>query len=352
MTIDQQTASVQGILWELADPDTGYFNRTFERLRNLFPEMATEACLYYLAEKGLNASGKVMAAWLSLDDKYLTPLLDEAGLPLAVANKAVAELSKADSGIFVKFLEAAERISVPERMMRPLSLVPALADYTALLPWLGKLTKFSDSRVRSRAAKLLYALHHDSSEIKKQIQDNSARVRANVLESLWKSKSPETADLFKAALSDANHRVVGNALIGLYLQGDFSALDRLIELSTSADASFRAAVAWSLGFIGDGLGIPELKRLSLDQSLNVRKHAISSLVLLEREAWQRAVRQQFESLREGRAANIAPLALDELEHRHTLLIDVAFRKLQAAEEHELDFAAAHADQFARHMYTF
>jgi hypothetical protein len=351
MTIDQQTVSVHEILWELADPDSEYFNRTFERLRSLFPDVVTEACLYYLAEKGLTARGQEMAAWLSLDSRYLTPLLDEASLPLAVASQAVAVLSKADLGISLKFLAAVEPISAPDQMMRPLSLITALADYAALLPWLGKLSNLGDARVRSRAAKLLYALEPESSEIERQMQDHSPRVRANVLEGLWKSKSPETTDFFKAALSDENHRVVGNALVGLYLQGDFSALDRLSELSTSTHASFRAAAAWSLGFISDERGIPELQRLSMDQSLNVRKQAISSLVKLQREAWQRAVREQFEALREARLAGAHPIQLDDLERRHMLLVDVAFEKFKASEENELNFVAAHVDQWATFICT-
>jgi len=351
MTVDQQTASVQEILWELADPDSESFSGTFERLRSLFPDVAREACLYYLAEKGLSASGLEMAAWLSLDSRYFTLLLDETNLPLAVASKAIAALSKADLGISLKFLEAVEPISSPEEMMRPLSLIAALADYRALVPWLGKLSNLSDGRVRSRAAKLLYALQPESGEIHRQMQDKSSRVRANVLEGLWKSKSLETAEIFKAALSDENHRVVGNALIGLYLQGDFSVLDRLSDLSTSIDPSFRAAVAWSLGFISDERGVPVLKRLSMDQSLNVRKHAISSLVTLRRDAWQRAVREQLESLRDARSASANAIQLEALERRHMLVIDVAFAQLRVAEENELNFAAAHADQFIGLMCT-
>jgi hypothetical protein len=349
MTLDQRTVSVHDVLWELTDSDSVYVNRTFQSLRTLSPDVVTHACLYYLAEKGLTPLGQEMAAWLSLDNRYFTPLFDEASLPLAVAIKAVAALSKADLEISLKFLEAVESISAPDELMRPLSLIVALADYTALLPWLGKLSNLDDGRVRSRAAKLLYALQPDSGEIRRQMQDSSPRVRANVLEGVWKAKSPEATDFFKAALSDENHRVVGNALVGLYLQGDFSALDRLRELSTSTDASFRAATAWSLGFIGDELATPELERLSMDESLNVRKHAIASLVKVKRAAWQRAVREQFDFHREARSA-ANPMQLDDrIERHHSLVIDLAFAKLRAAEENELNFAAAHPDQFATLM---
>ena len=351
MSVNQETVSVQEILWELADPDAEYFHRTFRQWRDLFPDLVAEACLYYLAEKGLTPSGHEMAAWLSLDNKHLKLLFDQTTLPLAVAAKAIEVLSHAEPAMSAKFLEAVERLSAPEDIMQALSLLTALADYTALLPWLGKLSHSSDGRVRSRAAKLLYAMQPDSGEIQKQMQDGSPRVRANVIEGLWKSSSPETSDFFQAALSDENHRVVGNALVGLYLRGDVSALDKIVELCESPDASFRAAMAWSLGSIKDERGIPPLQRLSADQSMTVRKHAIASLVVLQRQAWQRAVREQFESLREARLANIDPLELDQLKRRHALLVDVAFAKLRAAEENELDFAAAHADQFARHMCT-
>jgi HEAT repeat protein len=351
MLVNQETVSVQEILWELADPDSDYFHRTFRHWRELFPDLVAEACLYYLAEKGLTPSGHEMAAWLSLGNRYLQLLFEQNALPLAVATKAAAALSQADPAMPAKFLEAVEQISSPEAMMRPLSLLTALTDYTALLPWLGELSNSVDGRVRSRAVKLLCPLQPESREIEKQMHDGSPRVRANVIEGLWKSSSPETSNFFKAALSDENHRVVGNALVGLYLRGDASALDKMIELCDSSDASFRAAMAWSLGFIKDQRGLPALQRLSTDQSMNVRKHAISSLVLLRREAWQRAVREQFEALREARSTSIDLMQLDELKRRHTLLIDVAFTKLRAAEENEAKFAAAHAGQFVRLICT-
>jgi HEAT repeat protein len=236
-------------------------------------------------------------------------------------------------------------------MMRPLGLLSALSDYTALLPWLSQLAHSSDGRVRSRAAKLLYGLRPDIDQIKAQLQDPSPRVRANVLEGLWKSDSAEAAALFKAALADENHRVVGNALVGLYLQGDSSAIPKMIELSQSPDAAMRATMAWSFGYIKAERGIPPLQRLSLDSSPNVRKHAYAGLVTLQREVWQRAVREQFEALRDAKAAGLDPIELDELKYRHLLRVDVAFAKLRAAEETELEFAAKNPDQFDRLICT-
>jgi len=351
MTVDQQSVSVQEILWELADPDTEYFQRTFRRLRDLFPDESTEACLYYLAEKGLTPSGQEIASWLSLGNRYVKPLFDESILSLAVASKASAALCKIDLEISTKFLAAVQCYSAPHALMRPLALISALDDYTALLPWLGELAGVSDDRVRSRAAKLLYALRPDSNQIKAQLQDTSSRVRANVLEGLWKANLPAAIDLFKAALTDENPRVVGNALVGLYLQGDSSALPSIIELSQSPDAAMRAAMAWSLGYIKAERGIPPLQRLSMDASLNVRKHAHSGLVTLQREAWQRAVREQFEALRDAKTANLDPTELEELKCRYQLRSDVAFAKLRAAEESELQFAAQHPDQFERLIST-
>jgi HEAT repeat protein len=78
-----------------------------------------------------------------------------------------------------------------------------------------------------------------------------------------------------------NHRVIGNALVGLHLQGDPSALARLIELSDSSDPHFRVAMAWCFGFIRDESTIPLLYRLSQDSSVVVRKRALRSLLALQ-----------------------------------------------------------------------
>jgi HEAT repeat protein len=275
-----QGISVQNALWSAADGDIKDFAVAFSRLRKLLPDETTEACLGYIARNGLNPAGYSMAFWLGLYDRYFTILFDPAILPIEVAEKALAALKEADSQVFRKFLKAAEGISSRQPLLRALRLAQKMGDYTALLPWLRRLTHHSDGRVKSRAVKLLCELRPNGQHIDHHMQGHDARVRANVIEALWDAKAPGAAEVFNAATSDPNHRVVANALVGLYRLGDPSALPRIIELSQSPNARLRSAMAWCLGFIGDQGGIPALRSLLNDPSMIVRKRAQRDLLAL------------------------------------------------------------------------
>jgi len=279
----QQGTSVQDALWNTANADPDNFTVIFGRMRKMFPDEVTEACLHYIAQKGLDPAGQSMAFWLSLNTRYLKVLFDPSALPIEVASKALTVLKKADAQLIVKFIKAGEQLALPLWVLRALSLVPALGEYTALFPWLRKLSQQGDERIKSRAVKLLCELRPNAGQIARQMQDDDPRVRANAIEALWRSNIAEAGSLLRVAVSDTNHRVVGNALVGLHWQSDPSAFDRIIELCQSPDAHFRSAMAWCLGAIRDERGIPALHILSKDSSVFVRKRALRSLLAMQPE---------------------------------------------------------------------
>jgi HEAT repeat protein len=283
MPITPEGTSIQELLRSAAHSDPENFNVIFGRLRKILPDEVTEACLVYIAQNGLDSPGYSMAFWLSLYGRYLAILFDPSALPTEVASKALAVLKNTDMHVFRKFLKAADQIVLVPRLLRALSLVPTLGDFTALLPWLRKLTQHGDERVRSRAVKLLCELRPNSTAIHSLVQEPKPRVRANAIEALWNANVAEAASVFKAAASDTNHRVAANALVGLHLQHDPAALPKIIELSESPDHLFRTAMAWCLGFIADERGLPTLQRLSKDPSVIVRKRAARSLLMLPRK---------------------------------------------------------------------
>ncbi len=72
------------------------------------------------------------------------------------------------------------------------------------------------------------------------LQDTDARVRANLIESLWNIDSRSARDIFRAAMWDTHHRVRTNALLGLYFMGESSAAYTLIEASLEFLAAKKA----------------------------------------------------------------------------------------------------------------
>lgn len=107
------------------------------------------------------------------------------------------------------------------------------------------------------------------------------RVRANAIESLWGVNSPNARELLTFAASDANNRVVGNALLGLYYLGEPAVLADLVKLSVHESELFRASAAWVMGETGDPRFSDALRRMISDPDTLVRKRAFTALAQLK-----------------------------------------------------------------------
>jgi HEAT repeat protein len=266
----------------LATSDMAEFRQFFRRLRKQFPEQAAEACLLYMASHGVDTAAHSMAFWFGGDSPYIQILLDEESLSIDTAHKAIAVVRDIDPQFLLKFTKVVSALDLSPRILRALSLMPAIGDYSILIPWLRKLTEHPDQRVRSRSSKLLCELRPNKGLIERQMHSDDSRVRANAIEAMTHARNLDDArTLFRDALKDKNHRVVGNALVGLYKLGDESALNHMIELCANKDHLFRAAMAWAMGFVKDVRAIPALRELTTDNSLVVRKRALNSLLILE-----------------------------------------------------------------------
>ena len=264
----EQGVSVQEALRNLANTDAEKFAAFFRKARKLFPAEVTQASLCDPSQ-GLDDAGQKMALWLVAEVKYLKVFVDPSSLPLETASKASVALVKADPHFLSKFLKEVEPLTLTPQILRALSLAPTTGD-SALMPWLKKLTHHRDDRVRSRAVKLLCEIRPNKDQIERQMLDENARVRANAIEALWNLKTPESAEIFKSALTDTNHRVVGNALVGLHLQGSPDAFAKITELCQSPQVAVRRAMAWCLGYIQDERGLALLQTLSKDAAPVVR----------------------------------------------------------------------------------
>jgi HEAT repeat protein len=141
-----------------------------------------------------------------------------------------------------------------------------------------------DPKVRSRAARLVGRYNSCRSFIDQRLLDNDQRVRANVIESLWRIDTAHASAVLKVAADDPDHRVRTNALVGLYHSGNPSARQLLIEQSQNPSVSFRAAAAWAMGEILDPAFEPILAELSKDPDLRVRKRVARALLKFRESA--------------------------------------------------------------------
>jgi hypothetical protein len=262
------------------------FRRQFQELHENSPLRAIKLFFLYLESRGLDDSSRAMAFFSTSGNTYISLLLDAGSnqpetLSVEGAVKIIPLLISADPQFLFKFATSLAALTDPASILGGLTLVPALGDYSIMIPWLRSLSAHSDTRVCSRAAKLLCQLRPSKGLIDRYLQSHDARVRAAVMEALWNPKAIHVNDVtlhvLRSAVADPHHRVAINALVGLYRLGEIESLHKLLALCSSKQHLFRAATAWALGAIQDSRAIPALRKLTLDHSFTVRQQAANSL---------------------------------------------------------------------------
>jgi HEAT repeat protein len=161
--------------------------------------------------------------------------------------------------------------------LRVLSLVGAFSDCSRLSTFLVQLMRHPSPQVRSKAALLLGRSNLNLSRIKSFLASDDARLRANVLESMWGYRDPRLVSILWEATKDKHGRVAINALVGLCRMGERDAYDRLKELAGSTEAAVRAGAAWAMGELGETEFAGPLSELMKDGEENVRSMAAKSL---------------------------------------------------------------------------
>lgn len=277
----QQAAGSSGeVFRNLAESDLAGFATFFRSFREEFPDQAVRCCLHYLASHELDAAGRQMITWLTWT-RYIPFLLDEEMLSASEAAHVAGILRQSDPKFFVNLCRLTDDPQSDWKLVsRALNLAGSLGDPNVLIPWLRGLTRHTNERIRSKAVKSMCEIRSNTPLIERQLQSDDPRIRANAIEALWHSDSPDAEPLFRIALSDPHHRVIANALVGLYYKKDPAALEKIIEFSKHPSPDYRAAMAWALGHIGDPKGRPALEALTADPVLRIRVRASRTLATL------------------------------------------------------------------------
>ncbi len=222
-------------------------------------------------------------------------LSDPAALRPSAATELTRLLSRADPMLDAKLTRWLLRglgthpdpaAADPVRINRLLEILENVSDGTRTVVNLVQLLRHPSPKVRSKAALMVGRSLKSGAWAEQRLLESDARVRANVVEALWGLEAPGAADLFKLALKDSNNRVVGNALVGLYLLGDPAAATLLQEMATHKSAAFRATAAWAMGFLEDPQFLPVLGRLLKDREAIVRRNVLRSLARIKRATGQ------------------------------------------------------------------
>lgn len=256
------------------------------QVREIYPDDVMRACIRYIGQsEDDNPVVREMAVWLSTNESYIPVLFDPEFFSLPQAQRAASVLKNADAKFFVRLTRlTGEKEREAESISRALAVLSGIGDYSVLIPWLRSLSRHTNKKIRSKAVKSLCGIRSNKSLIERQLQSEDPRVRANAIEAIWHAHNPDTVRLFRSALSDPHHRVVTNALVGLYYSEVLLALKMMIDLARHPSPMFRAAMAWALGHIGAPDGVAALKVLAEDSSRVVRTKALQVLSEFEARA--------------------------------------------------------------------
>ena len=160
---------------------------------------------------------------------------------------------------------------------RVLELLEVVSKSARIVPPLAHLMSDPNPRLRAKAALLIGRRVGNSRLAEGFLQQEDPRVRANAVESLWGDTASSAGSVLRLAAKDANNRVVGNALIGLYQLQDRSAVGQILAMSVDRSPLFRTTAAWAMGQTSDPRFLPALEKLARDLFASVRKNASKAI---------------------------------------------------------------------------
>ena len=161
----------------------------------------------------------------------------------------------------------------PDAVLQILDLLNEISPGPRLILMLSHLTSHPNERIASKAAILMGKRIRSSNWVEKQLESTDPRVRASVVESLWRIDTPATRRTIWACLKDDSNRVAGNAVFGLHLLGDPRAVSLARTMIVDSRAPFRQTAVWVMGQMGKPELLECVEGALTDSAPGVRKIA-------------------------------------------------------------------------------
>jgi hypothetical protein len=211
----------------------------------------------------------------------LLPLLSDDGLSkeqaIELARAAIRSCPRLDLLITRELNSMVEQNSGQiKRMIRLMDLLVPSRIY----PTIVRLMHHPNQRIRSKAVLITGRGCRDTTWVRHHLYDPDERARANALESLWDVDSRENRKLLESLVSEADNRVAGNAVLGLYRLGVPAAVSEVLRYAAHTSAAFRSTAAWLIQETDDPRFMDTLSGLLRDPDAAVRKRAFQALVRL------------------------------------------------------------------------
>jgi hypothetical protein len=178
--------------------------------------------------------------------------------------------------------ETGEHILTGKHAARAIEILDHASPGQRLMSVIGHLPNCADSHISSKAALFVGHRVNNPAWLAKQLDRKDSRIRANVVESTWGTKSEVAVRILEECVLDPNNRVAGNALIGLHMAGCPDTVDRALEMSRSLDPGRRSTAAWAMGKMGSAKFLSRMTELLRDENPKVRSTAVRSLAEIGR----------------------------------------------------------------------
>jgi len=165
--------------------------------------------------------------------------------PLEKAAKLAGAWSRFEATLDVKIIHAVAGSVEPDRVMRALELIDAISNCRRLVIPLLKFARASDTRIRSKALKLMARASQNGAWMDSILSDKDPRVRSNVIEGLFAQMGKDAEPLLRRAAKDPHHRVCTTALLCLAQLGDASSRSKLEDLTGDGREMHARAANWA-----------------------------------------------------------------------------------------------------------
>lgn len=169
-------------------------------------------------------------------------------------------------------------------IQRVLILLNSLPENTRVLPLVVKLLRHPHPHVRSKAALVIGRVSKTPQVMGEFLSESDPRIRANAIEALWGMDSAKARVVLREAAEDANNRVVGNALLGLYRLGETAAIPRILRMAAHPKAEFRTTAAWIMEQTGSPRFLPVLAQMVRESDPRARAWVFRAITKLKRTA--------------------------------------------------------------------
>jgi HEAT repeats len=280
----------------------------------VFLEYARKAILDHPVNRALKfIAGVAISAGLM--DVLLDLYISNRPQCMALAQKTMACDPRFDV-TFLEFLQRPPAGKTSEEVLfhAGLDILDLISEGDRLVPGVLKILKHPNPKVRSKAALFIGSRTQNLAWAASRAQEYDARVRANIIESLYGINSDFVQQIFRNNANDENNRVAGNAVLGLYLLGDTSAIPLIHELARHPDSRFRNTSAWLMGRTGDPRFAQSFSELMNDPDELVRAQAFKGLGEVRKALRASATRPELR-------AGIVKVSTEEMPHLIATLHD-------------------------------